>query len=255
MLADEIRRLLEASPLAGQTKKVMAHVQPAVRFHSYLMEVGDLPLGASRMGGAPDLPPGLPWPEIKGRPIEFLAQIDLAAAARAFPLPGLPTAGWLAVFSDSKQIYEGVWEDRRFWQLIYFEGEAAELVRREYPGEPRDYFNLCELKFEREDCVPDLSDLVPNDLLGDDTWEVCRDLNERINEAKDWRPVHRLGGYPMLIQTFLEDYAGWRFLLQIDSDAEPGWMWGDAGRLYFWISQEDLAAGVFHDIHCGEEFY
>lgn len=32
----------------------------------------------------------------------------------------------------------------------------------------------------------------------------------------------------------------WQLLLQIDSNEENGMMWGDVGRLYFWIKKDDL---------------
>lgn len=32
----------------------------------------------------------------------------------------------------------------------------------------------------------------------------------------------------------------WRLLLQVDTDEESEMMWGDCGRLYFWIRDEDL---------------
>ncbi len=38
----------------------------------------------------------------------------------------------------------------------------------------------------------------------------------------------------------------WRLLLQLDTDEDgPGWMWGDSGRIYYWIRRGDLAAGAF----------
>jgi uncharacterized protein YwqG len=42
--------------------------------------------------------------------------------------------------------------------------------------------------------------------------------------------------------------ADWRLLLQIDTDEDgPGWMWGDGGRIYYWIKQQDLASLRFDD--------
>jgi uncharacterized protein YwqG len=37
-------------------------------------------------------------------------------------------------------------------------------------------------------------------------------------------------------------------LLQVDTDDEAGWMWGDAGTLYYWIRRPDLLAGRFDRI-------
>jgi hypothetical protein len=36
-----------------------------------------------------------------------------------------------------------------------------------------------------------------------------------------------------------------RLLLQLDTDDDLGWMWGEVGRLYYLIRQEDLAARDF----------
>jgi uncharacterized protein YwqG len=89
-------------------------------------------------------------------------------------------------------------------------------------------------------------------------------------------PVHHLFGHPQLIQNPMElecqlasngvycgttegyrserakmlesGAADWRLLLQIDSDEDgPGWMWGDVGRIYFWVKQHDLRSLRFDD--------
>ncbi len=45
-----------------------------------------------------------------------------------------------------------------------------------------------------------------------------------------------------------EGAKDWILLLQVDTDDDsdgPGWMWGDCGRIYFWIRRQDLAARRF----------
>ncbi|HVI02273.1 MAG TPA: DUF1963 domain-containing protein, partial [Enhygromyxa sp.] len=39
-------------------------------------------VGSSRIGGDPDLPVGVPWPEVDGEPLVFVAQLDLAEIAK-----------------------------------------------------------------------------------------------------------------------------------------------------------------------------
>ncbi len=39
--------------------------------------------------------------------------------------------------------------------------------------------------------------------------------------------------------------ADWVMPAQVDSDDDVGSMWGDAGKLYFAIRRQDLAAGAF----------
>ena len=39
----------------------------------------------------------------------------------------------------------------------------------------------------------------------------------------------------------------WRLLLQIDSNEENNYMWGDSGRLYFWIRKVDLAENLVYN--------
>jgi hypothetical protein len=59
-------------------------------------------------------------------------------------------------------------------------------------------------------------------------------------------PGRTLAGVPKDVLALVRARGPWRLLLQLDTDeAGPGWMWGDAGRLYFWIRERDLTAGEF----------
>jgi uncharacterized protein YwqG len=39
--------------------------------------------------------------------------------------------------------------------------------------------------------------------------------------------------------------AEWMLLLQVDTDDEVGWMWGDVGTICFWVRESNLSAGRF----------
>jgi len=36
------------------------------------------------------------------------------------------------------------------------------------------------------------------------------------------------------------DAVEWRLVLQIDSEDDAGMMWGDVGRIYYWMHHDDL---------------
>jgi uncharacterized protein YwqG len=238
----EIRKIIEASPLAARADDIMALAVPAVKMNTYLVDDDDdLPLGASRMGGAPDLPPEAVWPTTKGRPIEFLVQIDFAAAAEAYRLPGFPDRGWVALFRDLKSMEDGIYDDDDQWYWLNFDCTPTHLVHTEHPGEPVHSFNFCEVTFEPELCLPnDIHERFGggDEALEEEAYEYFDSSVWDISNG----PYHRLGGLPMLIQSDMEDYRGWDFLMQIDSDDEVGWMWGDAGRIYNWGKRKGCVA-------------
>jgi len=120
---------------------------------------------------------------------------------------------------------------------------------------------------------------IPDDLrdveYGTPAYDEYRALSDELTKSGGLTHHHLLG-HPQLIQNPMElecqlasngiycggpsGYQGerakaleagasdWRLLLQIDTDEEgPGWMWGDVGRIYFWVKQQDLKALRFDD--------
>ena len=47
-------------------------------------------------------------------------------------------------------------------------------------------------------------------------------------------------------EALLPGAADWRLLLQVDSDDAVDIMWGDVGRLYYWIQRDRLAEGAWY---------
>lgn len=259
----ELRKIIEGSPFGEHTEKLMGQTQQAIRLHTEWTTMDDLPIGASRMGGLPDLRPDTPWPEVDGRPIEFLFQINFAEAAAVNPLPGFPDTGWLVVFFDIVANTNG----HDIWRGLFFDTEP-DTLRRVAPNDknPRGLrvwgienaceetdFHPCAITMEAWTCPPHTDAYVSLGIYDDE--EVCDELIEKID---NWvgTPYHLLGGVPDEVQGDPRDGSDGHLLLQIDSDEEgPGWQWGDMGRMYFVATEACLAARDFSQIEASWDCY
>lgn len=80
----------------------------SLRIRTKPVEDDELPIGASKFGGLPDLPPDVPWPDyinrdggkVRGKreSLGFLAQFSMAELAHHSPEGILPTTGMLYFF-------------------------------------------------------------------------------------------------------------------------------------------------------------
>lgn len=205
-------------------------------------------------------------------PLGFIAQIDLSDIPHVDD--AMPRSGWLLFF------YDRYWEpwgfdpaDRGGCRVIYLDGDRAELTRTEPPedADPQHTAHACLAEAWPELTLPDEFSGFESGTPGGDAYDTLRDQG-----AGSCDVAHRLLGHPQMIQNPMElecqlasngVYCGgashfqeaeakalepgavdWRLLLQIDTDEDgPGWMWGDVGRIYFWIKHQDLAALRFDD--------
>ena len=222
------------------------------------------------------MPPEVEWPSWKGKPQLFLAQLDLAATHRAMP-SFLPESGQLFVFYDQEQ---SVWgfdpEDAGAWKVVFIPAEPASLKERPAPeGLPPDLvFRTKFISPQRIETLPD-SQMLPD---RDFDWKRDGDgYQELVDEAYGGQTKHQMFGYARPIQNAdmemecqlvsnginlgrgngsddpryekLKDGAGeWRLLLQLDTDDDTGWMWGDVGTIYFWIRESDARRGDFSKV-------
>jgi uncharacterized protein YwqG len=214
----------------------------------------------------PDLPASTEWPEYKGVPQSFIAQINLAET-HEYDLRGrLPRSGILSFFYDSAQ---GVWgfdpSDKDGWEVLYTE-DSVNLAPRAFPdGLPaQGRFRPVALRPEGEITYP-RSELSELEALGLDADEGGT-YEELIEEGEG--SIHRLLGHPNPIQgdmqlecqlvshgLYLGNASGyrepmaaelrpgavdWRLLLQIDSEEDAQMMWGDGGRIYYWMHKDAM---------------
>ena len=228
-------------------------------------------MGVNRLGGEPELPEGVGWPEGTNGPLSFIAQVNLEHVPPGAHMRFLPTSGLLSFFYDA--VTQSAWgfdpADRNCWAVLY---SPAALPRRRRPAPANltseGRFTPLGLTGVREECFPpwESHDL---ERLGIETpWSTYAPvLGDRDEET-----IHRLVGHPDPVQGDMQHqcqlasngiYCGngkymddprarelmtgssdWRLLLQVDSsESETGMMWGDLGRIYFWMRETDLRDG------------
>jgi uncharacterized protein YwqG len=271
----QVATALHAVGLEKIIPAVMPYARSSLQIHAVRCKQEDLALGASRFGGMPDLPAGFRWPIFQGLPLLFVAQFDLSTLPRA-AASCLPASGWLVFFYDT-----GTWgfdpADRGSVSVAFVTGSPTSLIRTKSPTR-NEYvvsFQPCRLSFAEVIDIPDEFDgLFPEMNLGLSDAEQERYAAAALmlqGRQRDDEHYHHLLGLPQPVQFDMrlqcqlvtngiycgnaEGYADenveklaqgtrdWMLLLQIDTDEDgPGWMWGDTGRIYFWIRKQDLDA-------------
>lgn len=230
----------------------------------------------SRLGGLPAMPASAAWPEWRGKPLAFLAQLDLAELHAALP-SFLPAAGRLFFFYDQEQRAIGLDpEDAGGWRVLFLaDRSAGGFVRRAPAGlDPASLYKPVPVAPHRIDVLPSLERLS----LDNHDWQADDDAYFALrNEAFRGQAHHQVLGFPTPIQDddmelqcqlcahglpvgtpdayddprvpgLRDGAAEWRLLLQLDSDDEAGWMWGDVGTLYFWVREAAARRGDFSQV-------
>ena len=230
--------------------------------------------GFSKLGGLPDVPADFVWPEWKGAPLAFLAQISLEEVASVFQSPLLPPSGFLYFFYNQEQSTWGFDpKDKGSWAVFYFDHPRNTFKPFSIPTglNQECVWREKKLGFKLVQLLPDLSDHALEGIKFDDAqFDAFDDLRQSVYEK---HPAHQLLGYPSPVQNPMElecqlvsnglycgDSSGyenaraaalkegaseWRLLFQLDTDDDTGMMWGDAGMLYFWMKESDLLAKNF----------
>lgn len=268
MTPADIIRACSARGLEDLSDPLVDALVPCIRMQA---KQGPHVVGSSRIGGEPDLPPGFPWPTWKGKPLAFVAQVEIAAVQTYSVCRDLPKDGLLQFYYAAAA---GTWgfdpADRGSWRVMHI--RRADLERRAWPSglDEESRFRSCQVSLSKDFSIGPLPDDLQEDAV-DEVVDLVIDL-----QANDLGRLTYLLGYPTEIQGEMQeqcalvsggiycgnpsgysdprgaelgrDAANWRLLLQVGSESEAGMMWGDAGCLYFWIRERDLADGRFDDV-------
>jgi uncharacterized protein YwqG len=229
----------------------------------------------SRLGGLALLPPDQSWPVTQaGMPLSFLGQISTSEITVPPGCPELPPDTLLAFFYEAagQQGWGLDPADHQYWKVIAVPRATA--APADAPAGVR--------VFSPRRLVPELVTTIldPDEPAIEGLCRATGDgipqLYDRLYEEQqrgDKGPLHRMFGWPDLVQNSMQldcqlassgidlrsdaayddpraaqlegGAADWMLLLQVDTDDEAGWMWGDCGTLYYWIRRPDLLAGRF----------
>ena len=235
----------------------------------------------SKFGGTPVVQTDkFHWPRNNGKPMAFLAQLDLAEISQVHRYDWLSKEGVILFFYD---VHEMPWgfdpKDRGKWCVLYLSNPDG---NAHFPEDMDDEFKIPEsfIKPELVEIFPHYDD--PSiEILGltDEESDLYCDLDDRGDE-----PSHQVGGFPLPVQgNYMElesqlasngVYVGtpegyesreakglrsgakdWKLLFQFDSDDALEVMWGDCGTIYFWVQQQKAKRNEFDNswlvLQCG----
>lgn len=237
----------------------------------------DLPIGATKQGGEPDLPPGYDWPKYSRRgvhglcntskPMTFLAQLRCADLSPFAPSQ-FPRHGLLSFFVAIEQ-NEFVCDknEQPVGYVLYSSDLAIEMPMRT-PFPRGLYFGNrlppCSLKIESSKSI---GFEVLNDAI-EQQFGYSQELSERIWDLYQQEIIptgcHKLFGPPTMLELDVMEESrllaktgqlpgitvcnDWCLLLEFDPAELPTDILLDDGeRLYFMIRRDDLAACRFNN--------
>jgi Domain of unknown function (DUF1963) len=209
-------------------------------------------------------------------PLTYLGQIAMDELPRIGGKTNLPRTGILYFFYDLINYPQGwLHSSKGGWRSIYLDVDCDEIETFNDYEAPEEISPHCSLTFEVGYflCEPEYKPVELEQMSDPDFVRVCRELRESfpfLSGADFYKDRHKLLGFPEPLQDFdmartchrvsqgldawgyaegiEEGVNDWQLLAQIDCDEKLDWEFGDMGRLFFWIKQQDLEQQDFSNV-------
>lgn len=219
---DSLIAQLRDAKLGRIAAQVADLAMPSFRLQTTKMADEDIAVGASKLGGLPDLPPGSPWPSMDKTPLSFVAQINLEQLGQP---SSAPAEGLLSFFYNDKQTAWGFDpKDRPHWQIMFM--DASQRLERTRPPAHIAQSGLVEdmkKAFTRESDEPSVyaplalsfvpflsiphgrSQALEDILMAEDESEEEEETYYKFRGAYPIKgPEHQLFGWPSPVQGEME---------------------------------------------------
>ena len=233
-----------------------AHSEPTVFL---VRERPDHRRSRSQLGGLPALPDGLHWPEIGGEALHFVASLDLEEIPRPPSSGLLPEAGTLFFFAGladrwRPRVLYSAQPGRQKTRIPQTLPAVSTSLQRGLRDVGQTDLRLLP-EFGLRAVVapaPTTPDRLPADVDYKLVNQASRQADAAFHAAHDGTETsvcrsgyhHHMTGGPKSYAPNPTQGTGVK-LLQIDTDYDAGLVWGDVGKLEFWIDPDDLRARRF----------
>ena len=221
--------------------------------------------------------------EVKSRPLAFLVQINCEEVSKYDTDKQLPVKGMLYFFYElGSQRWGFDPKDKGCAKVFYYDGNCKNLKSTEYPKDLDEDYRMPEIPigFKNRGDVPDWSEYASYHETDID-WEEYGNQREKfVAEDDESEYITKLLGYADIIQNdmlsecemsgrrgiytgsgfpnmtekekkqFVENSKEWMLLVQLDTVEKDNFelMFGDCGRIYFYILRDDLRNKNFENI-------
>jgi len=264
-------------------KQLIKMIRPTVGIRTKSSGDKNLKVGASKIGGKPDLPKNFEWPKEDGKPMLFCAQYNLAELTKFDKENKLPKKGFFYVFLSLDQDWKEFNGVNQPYKFIF--SETENIIRSEFPNDFEEnqtfktalieYFEFYTLPDDENYKLFELEKKYNNDLY----FLFYQPTEEYIAEElyQDSDNLHQILGYDRSIQSsvvyefaskelglylaessehkkrwngILELSKTFELLLQLDCDDSNTDLskYGGSGTYYFGLSRTDLENKNFNDI-------
>lgn len=270
--------LIEKHKMQQHAAAIRSLARPCIRIHAERTPQEQLSAWNSRFGGIPYVPKGSVWPTWetqsfwpfgRTKKLLHLATINCADTSACDIEGVLPREGLLQFWYAENQPWGFDPKDRGGYRVDYImPGTKLELAQ---PPGKLEIFESCRVKVVQEPSLPN-TEWISEFAAEYNEFAELDGYQELEIEMQSGGP-HQMLGYASPVQMPMElecemvsngVYCGgsavyrdrrkefesgardWRILLELETDFDgPGWMWGDLGKVFYWIKRDALAAREF----------
>ena len=248
-------------------KRAMEHFDEWVKNFDHLtkiaaelVRVDDDEKRFSKFGGLPTVPYNFVWPQLNGKSMPFLLQIDFSEINTEGRLRNFPTSGLMYLFVE--EVFEPEYD---YVPKILFFDNAVNLSCAERPNDLQKQFvefavapNIIKTYPNVEDCDEAFEIYCQRPFGGlDDGYDALSEENLECHLVGGWPSHLQNGGYAKDCKA--SDGYEWVLLAQIKSEMgdsdDDEFMWGDDGIIYVYIREKDLLARRFDNVKLDMQCY